>query len=312
MVSIFSRLRFMPGTVSTRPSKEEVIWNSLKRQATTQPVVALERPTWSLMMTGVVMALPSRVWVMMSKSVSRGAAELQTGTLMCTRPGNFSFNRSELRSSSTASSSSRSSAQQPRPASQPSFPAHTSHNPRSGLQDLDPWDRVERVAATAPPPASAHAPGGWTVFPEPTAPAPRSAWQSNNNNAFSQQNGYRPKKSQSGGDSAWGPTGGTLISPAGSPAGTPGQAPGSQFSSGFNPGVPSPRHTPSSTPTRLSQPSCTVLYDFEPENAGELGFKEGDTIILKQKVDDNWFEGSFQGKTGFFPINYVNVVIPLP
>merc|ERR1719237_1390590 len=42
-------------------------------------------------MTGVVMALPRRVWVMMSKSVSRGAAELQTGTLIWTRPGNFSF-----------------------------------------------------------------------------------------------------------------------------------------------------------------------------------------------------------------------------
>ena len=48
------------------------------------------------------------------------------------------------------------------------------------------------------------------------------------------------------------------------------------------------RYTPSSTPTKLSQPTCQALYDFEPENAGELGFKEGDIITLKQKVDDNW------------------------
>lgn len=109
---------------------------------------------------------------------------------------------------------------------------------------------------------------------------------------------------------------GNLIStsPGASPAGTPTHGGGaSAFSSGFNSGVASPaRYTPSSTPTKLSQPTCQALYDFEPENSGELGFKEGDMITLKQKVDDNWFEGTFQGKTGFFPINYVSVLVPLP
>merc|ERR1712088_738143 len=80
----------IPGTVSTRPSKEALIWNSLKRQAATLPVVALDRPTWSLRMIGVLMELPTMAAVMVSKSTSLGDAELQMGTLMCTRPGNFS------------------------------------------------------------------------------------------------------------------------------------------------------------------------------------------------------------------------------
>ena len=57
--------------------------------------------------------------------------------------------------------------------------------------------------------------------------------------------------------------------------------------------------------------SCRALYDFEPEAKTELAFKEGDVIELKQKIDGNWFEGTFNGKTGLFPIAYVQVLIPL-
>merc|ERR1719513_211087 len=67
-LSVFRRDALIPGTVSIRPSNEAEIWNSLKRQATTHPVVALERPTWSLTMTGVLIAVPTRVLTMMSKS----------------------------------------------------------------------------------------------------------------------------------------------------------------------------------------------------------------------------------------------------
>jgi len=90
-LSIFRRSRFIPGTVSTRPSNEAEIWNSLKRQAATLAVVALESPTWSLRMMGVLMDVPTRVLTSVSKSDSRGEAELQIGIRMWTKPGNFSL-----------------------------------------------------------------------------------------------------------------------------------------------------------------------------------------------------------------------------
>ncbi|KAK4201546.1 putative class E vacuolar protein-sorting machinery protein [Triangularia verruculosa] len=48
-----------------------------------------------------------------------------------------------------------------------------------------------------------------------------------------------------------------------------------------------------------------ALYDFLPSEPGELEFKKGDVIAVLESVYKDWWRGSLKGKTGIFPLNYV-------
>jgi len=47
------------------------------------------------------------------------------------------------------------------------------------------------------------------------------------------------------------------------------------------------------------------VFKFKGTNNDELKFKKGDIITITQKEDGGWWEGTLDGKTGWFPSNYV-------
>lgn len=63
---------------------------------------------------------------------------------------------------------------------------------------------------------------------------------------------------------------------------------------------PMPTGTTAATVSRVR-----ALYDFVPSEPGELEFKRGDVIAVLASVYKDWWKGSLKGKTGIFPLNYV-------
>lgn len=51
-----------------------------------------------------------------------------------------------------------------------------------------------------------------------------------------------------------------------------------------------------------------ALFDFDPQEEGELGFRRGDFIQVLDNSDPNWWKGACHGQTGMFPRNYVTPV----
>ncbi|CAG8451497.1 6562_t:CDS:2, partial [Paraglomus occultum] len=48
-----------------------------------------------------------------------------------------------------------------------------------------------------------------------------------------------------------------------------------------------------------------ALYDFAPSEPSELGFSRGDIITVIDSVYKDWWRGELRGRTGIFPVNYI-------
>ncbi|XP_032981252.1 E3 ubiquitin-protein ligase SH3RF3 isoform X2 [Rhinolophus ferrumequinum] len=59
-------------------------------------------------------------------------------------------------------------------------------------------------------------------------------------------------------------------------------------------------------------PYGKALYSYEGKEPGDLKFNKGDVIILRRRVDENWFHGELHGVQGFLPASYVQCLRPLP
>ena len=48
-----------------------------------------------------------------------------------------------------------------------------------------------------------------------------------------------------------------------------------------------------------------AVYDFDPQETGELKLRKGDLITVVDKSDPNWWKGTCNGLEGMFPVPYV-------
>ncbi|XP_055867925.1 rho guanine nucleotide exchange factor 7 isoform X2 [Biomphalaria glabrata] len=51
-----------------------------------------------------------------------------------------------------------------------------------------------------------------------------------------------------------------------------------------------------------------AIHSFKGSNNDELCFKKGDIITVTQSWDEGWWEGTLNGRTGWFPSNYVKEI----
>ncbi|KAI5309409.1 hypothetical protein KEM55_003299 [Ascosphaera atra] len=55
------------------------------------------------------------------------------------------------------------------------------------------------------------------------------------------------------------------------------------------------------------KPTATSMYDYEAAEDNELGFPEGAKIVNVEFPDEDWWFGEYNGKSGLFPANYVEL-----
>ncbi|XP_059355273.1 CD2-associated protein-like [Carassius carassius] len=72
-------------------------------------------------------------------------------------------------------------------------------------------------------------------------------------------------------------------------------------------GLP-PQSQPRASKKKLKKRQCKVLFDYVPLNEDELELKVGDIIDITEEVEEGWWSGSMNGKSGLFPSNFVKEI----
>ncbi|XP_069641246.1 SH3 domain-containing protein 19 isoform X4 [Haliaeetus albicilla] len=62
----------------------------------------------------------------------------------------------------------------------------------------------------------------------------------------------------------------------------------------------------------IKGPRCVARFEYIGDQKDELSFSEGETIILKEYVNEEWAKGELRGTCGIFPLNFVEVIEDLP
>ncbi|NXE18633.1 SH319 protein, partial [Ardeotis kori] len=62
----------------------------------------------------------------------------------------------------------------------------------------------------------------------------------------------------------------------------------------------------------IKGPRCVARFEYIGDQKDELSFSEGEIIILKEYVNEEWAKGELRGTSGIFPLNFVEVIEDLP
>ncbi|NXK44780.1 SH319 protein, partial [Chauna torquata] len=62
----------------------------------------------------------------------------------------------------------------------------------------------------------------------------------------------------------------------------------------------------------IKGPRCVARFEYIGDQRDELSFSEGETIILKEYINEEWAKGELRGMSGIFPLNFVEVIEDLP
>lgn len=65
------------------------------------------------------------------------------------------------------------------------------------------------------------------------------------------------------------------------------------------------------------EPHCHFHFNIPSLNSfwarcRDLTFRKGDVIVLRRRIDQNWFYGQLNEREGAFPVNHVQIIVPLP